>query len=80
MPEDVQFETQSSREIKFGENNFVEIAHKIALTEEGERPFVSITRGYYKDGVERRFKKALTVPVEKSVLKEMASALTAVVK
>lgn len=80
MAEDIQFETQNSREIKFGENNFVEVAHKIALTEEGDKPFVSITRGYYKDGVERRFKKALTIPVEKSVIKEIASALTAVVK
>jgi len=58
----VQFETLRAEKKEFGRNNFIEIARKKAITEEGENEFISISRGYYlPDGTER-FKKSIAIP------------------
>lgn len=60
----VDFITVSAEKIEFGRNNFIEVARKKAITDEGESEFISISRGYYlPDGTER-FKKSLTIPDE----------------
>lgn len=59
---DVEFITVSSEKVAFGKNNFIEVARKKAITEEGESEFISLTRGYYlRDGSER-YKRSLTIP------------------
>ena len=40
----VEFKTLSSEDLKFGKNNFVEVARKVAITEDGENEFVSLSR------------------------------------
>jgi hypothetical protein len=58
----VDFVTISSEKIPFGRNNFIEVARKKAITDEGENEFISLSRGYYlPDGTER-FKKSVTIP------------------
>ncbi len=58
----VDFETLKSEKKEFGRNNFIEVARKKALTDEGDSEFISVSRGYYlPDGTER-FKKSLTIP------------------
>ena len=58
----VDFETLRSEKKEFGRNNFIEVARKKALTDEGDSEFISVSRGYYlPDGTER-FKKSLTIP------------------
>jgi hypothetical protein len=58
----VDFVTISSEKIPFGRNNFIEIARKKAITDDGENEFISLSRGYYlPDGTER-FKKSVTIP------------------
>jgi len=64
MAENVQFETVKQEEMKFGKNNFLEIARKKAITEEGENEFVSISRGFFLPDGSKRFKKSLAVPDE----------------
>lgn len=58
----VDFVTISAEKIPFGRNNFIEIARKKAITDDGENEFISLSRGYYlPDGTER-FKKSVTIP------------------
>ncbi len=65
----VEYETIKSEKIKFGRNNFIEVARKKAVTEEGENEYISLTRGYFlPDGTER-YKKSFTVPDESEVKK-----------
>ncbi|MBI4018364.1 MAG: hypothetical protein HY368_02040 [Candidatus Aenigmarchaeota archaeon] len=71
----VTFETVKSEEIKFGSANFLEIARKKAVSEEGENEFISISRGFMTRTGERRYKKSIAVPVQKEILDFLADAL-----
>jgi hypothetical protein len=62
MAEDVQFETLKAEEVKFGKNNFLEVARKKAVTKEGENEFIAISRGFFSADGSKRFKKSITVP------------------
>jgi hypothetical protein len=71
----VEFKNIAVKKINFGKNNFIEIARKTANTEDGESEFISIARGYYlQDGTER-FRKSISVPVDKAVREELAKQL-----
>lgn len=71
----VEFVTIDEKEVQFGENNFFEIASKKAVTDDGDKPFVSITRGYYKDGKDKKFTKAISVPQDGKTLKKVVDIL-----
>jgi len=58
----VDFVTISSEKIPFGRNNFIEIARKKAITDDGENEFISLSRGYYLPDGSERFKKSVTIP------------------
>ena len=64
----VEFETIKAEEIKFGNNNFIEVARKKAITEEGENEFISLSRGFFAQTGERRYRKSFTIPPEASVV------------
>ncbi len=64
----VEFETIKAEEIKFGNNNFIEVARKKAITPEGENEFISISRGFYLLDKEKRYRKSLTVPISEEVV------------
>ena len=64
----VSFETIKSEEIKFGNNNFLEIARKKAVTDEGENIFISISRGFITPTGEKRYRKSFTVPLDENVI------------
>ncbi|MDI6721826.1 MAG: hypothetical protein QMD85_05510 [Candidatus Aenigmarchaeota archaeon] len=64
----VQFETIKSEEVKFGNNNFLEIARKKAITDEGENTFISISRGFVTPAGEKRYRKSFTVPINEEVI------------
>lgn len=74
----VTFETIKSEEIKFGNNNFLEIARKKAITDEGENTFISISRGFFAQSGEKRYKKSFTVPLDDSVIDFIAKKLKTV--
>jgi len=63
----VEYETIKSEEMKFGNNNFIEVARKKAKSETGEREFISISRGFDMNG-QKRYTKSFTVPDEKEVV------------
>ena len=64
----VKFETIKSEEIKFGNNNFLEIARKKAISDDGENEFISISRGFMTQDGEKRYRKSFTIPLNEEVL------------
>jgi hypothetical protein len=71
----VTFETIESKEIKFGNNNFLEVARKKAVTEEGENTFISISRGFITQNGEKRYRKSFSLPVDNAVLDFVAESV-----
>ncbi len=71
----VTFETLKSEEIKFGNNNFIEIARKKAVTDEGENTFISISRGFFTQTGEKRYRKSFTVPLDDGVVNFISEKL-----
>ena len=64
----VSFETIKAKELKFGDNKFVEVARKKAITEEGETVFISVSRGFITQNGDKRYRKSFTVPLDDSVI------------
>ena len=71
----VKFETIKSEEIKFGNNNFLEIARKKAISDDGENEFISISRGFMTQDGEKRYRKSFTVPLNEEVIEFVAHTL-----
>ncbi|MEM4247705.1 MAG: hypothetical protein QXH80_00395 [Candidatus Nanoarchaeia archaeon] len=71
----VEFQTIKAEEVKFGRNSFIEIARKIAKTEEGENEFVSLSKGFYTPDGGKRFRDSLALPKEPEVVAEIADKL-----
>ncbi len=71
----VEFETIRAEKINFGRNNFIEIARKKAIADNGTNEFISISRGYYLPDESERFKKSLTIPDEAEIKKFIASMI-----
>ena len=67
----VEFETIKAEEVKFGSNNFIEVARKKAVSEDGEREFISISRGYYLEDT-KKWKSSITLPDEKEKREKIA--------
>ena len=64
----VEFQTVKAEEIKFGKNNFIEIARKKAVVEEGEdNEFIAISRGFFLPDGTKRFKKSLAIPDDQKI-------------
>ena len=71
----VEFETIKSEYVKFGRNNFIEIARKKAVGDNGDREFVSIARGYYLPDESKRWKSSITLPDEKEKIEDIVKLL-----
>ncbi len=73
---EVDFETVVSEEVKFGTNNFLEIARKKAITSDSENEFISISRGFFTpENDEKRFRKSIAFPVDADVVDSVIEAL-----
>ena len=72
----VEFETISAEEVKFGSNNFIEVARKKAVSENGEREFISISRGFYLPDETKRWKSSITLPDEKEKRNKIAKLIS----
>ena len=76
----VEFETKDSKEVKFGNNKFLEVARKVAKTPEGENEFISISKGFIVPTGQKRFKNALGFPAEKEILEGLIEALQSIME
>ncbi|MCJ2533211.1 MAG: hypothetical protein LN411_04740 [Candidatus Thermoplasmatota archaeon] len=63
----VRFETLSAEKIPFGKNNFLEVARKKAITDEGVSEFISVSRGYFLPDGSEKYKKSITIPDDPSI-------------
>ncbi len=63
----VRFETLSAEKIPFGKNNFLEVARKKAITEEGDSEFISVSRGYFLPDGSEKYKKSITIPDDPAI-------------
>jgi hypothetical protein len=68
----VEFETVKQEKINFGRNNFLEIARKKAVTDDGTNEFISVSRGYYLPDGSERFKRSIAIP-DDSEIKDFVS-------
>ncbi len=68
----VEFHTIKAEEIKFGRNNFIEVARKKATGTEVENEFIAISRGFFLPDGTKKFKKSLAIPDDKEI-KEFVS-------
>ena len=71
----LEFETIETKEIKFGNNKFLEVARKRAKTPEGENEFISISKGFVTPTGQKRFKNALGFPAEEDIKNGLIEAL-----
>ena len=71
----VEFETIKAEEVKFGKNNFIEVARKKVVTDIGERVFISISRGFYLQDGSKAWRASITLPNEKDKLGKIAQLL-----
>lgn len=71
----VKFEDVKSTEIKFGKNDFIQVARKKAISDDGENVFLSLSRGFFGEGDERIWKKNFSIPDNPDVLDKIIKAL-----
>ena len=73
----VDFKTLGSEDIKFGKNNFIEVARKVAISDEGENEFISVSRGFFNEEGEKRYSKGknIALPSDKDLLEKVANLL-----
>ena len=75
MEGDVEFETMKAEEVRFGKNNFIEVARKKAKAETGENEFLAISRGFFLPDGTKRFKRSIAIPNDKSIVDFIADKL-----
>lgn len=82
--ENVNFETIKAEEILFGKNNFLEIAKKKAITEDGENVFLSISRGFFSisetEEKTKKFRRSIAIPLDKEIIEAVIKAFKNVMK
>jgi len=71
----VEFQTIKAEEVKFGKNNFLEIARKKAVTEDGNNEFISLSRGFYLPDGSKRFKRNIAIPDDPKIKEFVAKRI-----
>lgn len=64
----VDFEVIKAEEIKFGNNNFIEVARKKAITPENENEFISVSKGFFLPDGQKRFRRSIALPINSEVV------------
>ncbi len=72
----VEFETLKAEEVKFGKNNFIEVARKKAVSEAGQKEFVAVSRGFYQSDGTKKWKSSITLPDEEDKRKQIADLIS----
>ena len=72
----VEFETLKAEEVKFGKNNFIEVARKKAISESVQKEFVAVSRGFYLSDGTKKWKSSITLPDEEDKRKQIADLIS----
>jgi hypothetical protein len=75
----VEYKTIKSEDVNYGKNNFIEVARKKAVTEDGETEFISVSRGFVAFNGQKRYKQSVTIPNSKEVVDAVVKAIKALV-
>ena len=67
----VEYTTIRAEEIKYGTNNFIEVARK----EVNGNYFISLSKGYFTPDGQRRYKRGLGFPDEGGIAKSLADSI-----
>ena len=59
----------------FGRNNFIEVARKKAVGDDGEREFISLSRGYHLPDGTKKWKASITLPDEEEKREKIAELI-----
>lgn len=77
--ENVQFETLKAEKIPFGKNNFIEVARKKAITQDGKvNEFISVSKGFVAHDGSERYKSAVTIPDDPEIKNQIAEKIRTV--
>ena len=81
----VRYETIISEIKEFGQNNFIEISRKKAITDDTENEFIQIARGYFRinyenNEPEKLYKKTVTIPTDTEMMGFLVENLEKVYK
>lgn len=76
----VEFETLKDEIIEFGENEFIQVARKTAVSDEGERQFLSLARGFITDDGSRRYKNNFSIPADEDIVDFITEQLPALLE
>lgn len=71
----VEFETVTSEDVYFGDEEFIEVAVKRAVSEEGTDQFISLSRGYVDEEGGKRYKSNFSIPRDAEVVAAIMDAL-----
>jgi hypothetical protein len=71
----VEFQTLQAEEVKFGKNNFIEVARKKAVSEALSKEFVAVSRGFYLSDGTKKWKSSITLPDEEDKRKKIAELI-----
>jgi len=71
----VEFEIIKAEEIKFGRNNFIEVARKKTIGVSNTREFISVSRGFYLEDGSKRWKASVTLPDESDKRERIAELI-----
>jgi hypothetical protein len=72
----VEFETMKAEEVKFGKNNFIEVARKKAIGESLSKEFIAVSRGFYLPDGTKKWKSSITLPDEEEKRKRIAELIS----
>ncbi len=72
----VEFETVRAEEVRFGKNNFLEVARKKAIVKNAEdNEFIAISRGFFLPDGTKRFKRSIAIPDDKEIKEFIAKKI-----
>lgn len=69
------FETLEKDETGYGNNNFLQVARKVAKDDHGSTEFLAVTRGYISGQGARRYKTNMTLPTDPDLVEWVAQHL-----
>lgn len=71
----VEFEKVTGEDIRYGENSFLEVTLKKAVSGEGENEFIALVGGVIDEEGNKRYKKNFSIPMDEEVVNFIAKKL-----
>ena len=80
MRKNVEFRTEKAEYVELERNGFIEVARKVAVSEDGENLFVSISRGFVLPDGQKRYLKSFSIPAKPETVKQVSELLAGILE